>query len=96
MNGPKLGRPPKDPMLYMQQKRMERQESGERNAVEGKFGEVKRFYGLGRVMTRLQGTSEVAIHMTFLVMNLQKRLRDLLLSIFRWLLTGRMPTCVAY
>jgi len=47
-------------------------------------------------MTRLQGTSEVAIHMTFLVMNLEKRLRDLLLSIFRWLLTGKMPTCVAY
>src|SRR5665648_405257 len=95
MNGPKLGRPPKDPVLYTQQKRMERQESGERNAVEGKFGEGKRFYGLGRVMTRLQGTSEVAIHMTFLVMNLQKRLRDLLLSIFRWLLTGKMPTCTA-
>ena len=96
MDGPKLGRPPKDPMLYMQQKRMERQESGEKNAVEGKFGEGKRFYRLGRVMTRLQGTSEVAIHMTFLVMNLQKRLRDLLLFIFRWLITGKMPTCVAY
>ena len=96
MNGPKLGRPPKDPVLYTQQKRMERQESGERNAVEGKFGEGKRFYRLSRVMTRLQGTSEVAIHMTFLVMNLEKRLRDLLLSIFRWLITGKMPTCVAY
>jgi len=69
--------------------------SGERNAVEGKFGEGKRFYGQGRVMTRLQGTSEVAIHMTFLVMNLQKRLRDLLSSIFRWLLTGKMPTRMA-
>jgi len=53
MNGPKLGRPLKDPVVDTQQKRLERQESGERNAVEGKFGEGERFCGLGRVMTRL-------------------------------------------
>jgi len=43
MNGPKLGRPPKDKRLYAEQKWLERQESGERNAVESKFGEGKRF-----------------------------------------------------
>ena len=84
-NGPKLGRPPKDKTIYAEQKRLERLESGERNAVEGKFGEGKRCYGLNRVMTRLKGTSEVAIHVTFLVMNLEKRLRDLIFSIYRWL-----------
>lgn len=86
MNGPKLGRPPKDKKLYDEQKRQERAEAGERNAVEGKFGEAKRHYTLSRVMTRLKNTSEVSIYMTFLVMNLEKRLRDLLLLINRWLL----------
>ena len=77
MNGPKLGRPPKDKKLYEQQKYLERTEAGERNAIEGKFGEAKRRYGLGRVMSRLSDTSDTVIHTTILVMNLKKRLRDL-------------------
>jgi hypothetical protein len=85
LNGPKLGRPPKDKALYTEQKRQERDEAGERNAVEGKFGESKRRYSLGRVMTRLQNTSEVAIHVTFLVMNLEKWMRDILFAFFRTL-----------
>jgi transposase, IS5 family len=84
-NGPKLGRPPKDKAIYTEQKRLEKQEAGERNAVEGKFGEAKRCYGLGRVMARLKNTSEIAIHMTFIVMNLEKRLRDIIFAIYRWL-----------
>ena len=85
MNGPNLGRPPKDKKLYDEQKRQERAKAGERNAVEGKFGEAKRCYTLNRVMTRLKNTSEVSIHLTFLVMNLEKRLRDNILLIYRWL-----------
>jgi len=85
MNGPNLGRPPKDKKLYDEQKRQERSEAGERNAVEGKFGEAKRCYTLSRVMTRLKNTSEVSIHMTFLVMNLEKRLRDIILLFYHWL-----------
>jgi len=85
MNGPNLGRPPKDKKLYDEQKRQERSEAGERNAVEGKFGEAKRCYTLSRVMTRLKNTSEVSIHMTFLVMNLEKRLRDIILLFYSWL-----------
>ena len=77
MNGPKLGRPPKDRKLYEQQKYLERNEAGERNAIEGKFGEAKRRYGLDRVMAHLSDTSDTVIHMTILVMNLKKRLRDL-------------------
>lgn len=84
MNGPNLGRPPKDKRLYDEQKRQERSEAGERNAVEGKFGEAKRCYTLSRVMMRLKNTSEVSIHMTFLVMNLEKRLRDFILLFYRW------------
>ena len=47
MNGRPLGRPPKDPALLSEQKRLECEEAGERNAIEGKFGEGKRRYGLG-------------------------------------------------
>lgn len=86
LHGPKLGRPPKDKALYNEQKWMEKQEAGERNAVEGKFGEAKQRYGLGRVMTRLSVSSESVIHLIFLVTNLKKRLRDLLFKLLKALL----------
>jgi IS5 family transposase len=82
LNGPPLGRPPKDRTVYDEQLRLEREESRERNAIEGKFGEGKRRYSLGLVKTRLQETSETQIHLAFLVMNLQKILRDLFIFIF--------------
>jgi hypothetical protein len=85
MNGPKLGRPPKDKTVYDQQKLLERDEAGERNAIEGKFGEAKRRYGLDRVMARLSDTSNTTIHLTILMMNLKKRLRDLFDVIYHWL-----------
>ena len=85
MNGPKLGRPPKDKTVYDQQKLLERDEAGERNAIEGKFGEAKRRYGLDRVLARLSDTSNTAIHLTILMMNLKKRLRDLFDIIYHWL-----------
>jgi hypothetical protein len=75
MNGPKLGRPPKDPILYREQLRVEREESGERSEIECTFGVGKRRYTLGCIMTRLQHTSEVSIHMSFLTMNLFRKLR---------------------
>jgi IS5 family transposase len=81
MNGPKLGRPPKDKKAYRLQCLLEKSEAGERNAVEGKFGEGKRAYGLNRIFTRRQDTSETSIHLVFLVMNMEKRLRSLLLPI---------------
>ena len=83
LNRPKLGRPPKERRLYDAQKRLERQEAGERNAIEGKFGEAKRRYGLNRVMTRLSGTSASVIHLITIVMNLKKSLRDRLLTFFQ-------------
>lgn len=48
-SGPPLGRPPKDEELLKEQLRQERQDTGIRNAVEGKFGEGKRFYSLDRI-----------------------------------------------
>ncbi len=58
---------------------------GERNAVEDKFGEAKRNYGLGLIRARLRQTSETVIAMQLLVMNLEKRLRLLF-----WLLFGEL------
>lgn len=83
MNGPKLGRPPKNKKLYRDQCLQEKSEAGERNAVESKFGEGKRAYGLDRLYAKRQDTSETSIYMVFLVMNLEKRLRVLFCSFFR-------------
>jgi len=72
--------------------RLERAESGERDAIEGKFAEGRHRFSPGLVMTRLQKTSETRIHLVFLVMKLRKILRDLLFffsrSGFRWISDG--------
>ena len=45
---------------------------GERNPIEGKFGQAKTAYGLDRIKARLQGTSESWIATIILVLNLVK------------------------
>lgn len=45
---------------------------GERNPIEGKFGQAKTAYGLDRIKARLQDTSESWIASIFLVLNLVK------------------------
>ncbi len=73
LSGPPLGRPSK--FMEAQQQRMEKEDAAGRNAIEGKFGEGKRLYGLGLIRTRLQATSETVIALQLLVMNLEQRLR---------------------
>lgn len=75
LSGPRLGRPPADKEINKEQKRLERQDSRERNAVESKFGIGKRRYSLARIMARLKETSESVILLQFLVMNLEHRIR---------------------
>lgn len=82
LSGPKLGRPTKDPQVQAEQKKVEKQDHGERNAIEGKFGEGKRVYGLGLIRTRLQTTSETTIALQMVIMNIEKILRDTFLSFF--------------
>ena len=82
MSGPKLGRPPKEGRKAAQ--RQERQDAAQRNEIEGKFGEGKRKFGLGRIQARLANTSQTVIALQFLVMNLERRLRILLCQIFNW------------
>lgn len=61
LSGPKLGRPSKDQKENLRQKRITQQDASERNAVEGKFGEGKRSYGLGRISACLRETSETVL-----------------------------------
>jgi hypothetical protein len=68
MSGPPLGRPPKN--VDKKVKKQEREDEKVRNAIEGKFGQGKRRFSLNKVMAKLAETSETAIAITFLVMNL--------------------------
>lgn len=64
-------------------------------AIEGKFGEGKRKYGLGRIRARLEETSGAVIALQFLVMNLERRLRLLFFFIFRMLLRSNSQAILA-
>jgi len=74
LRGVPLGRPPKDAEKNRARRRQIREDEGIRNAVEGKFGQAKRRYGLARVMARLAESSLSVISITFLVINLDRLL----------------------
>lgn len=82
LSGPKLGRPPKEGRCADQ--KQERQDAAERNEIEGKFGEGKRKFGLGRIQARLENTSQTVIALQFMIMNLERRLRVLFFLLIRW------------
>lgn len=84
LSGPRLGRPSKQ--SDKKQRRLELHDEKIRNAIEGKFGEGKRCYGLARIMAKLKNTSETVITLQFLVMNLEHKLRVLLSQFFKGLL----------
>jgi hypothetical protein len=83
LSGPSLGRPKKKEECDRKQAR---RDASARNAIEGKFGEGKRSYGLGRIRARLRESSETVIALQLLVMNLERKLRILFLPFFRLLL----------
>jgi transposase, IS5 family len=83
LSGPMLGRPPKDRKQNREIIQQTRQDERDRIPVEGKFGNGKRRYGLGRIMAKRADTSESAIGTIILVLNLEKVLRDLFWDIFR-------------
>jgi len=76
ISGPPLGRPPKN--VSPEKKKQAREDELIRNSIDGKFGQGKRRFSLGRVMAKLPHTSLTAIALTFLVMNLS----TLLLRLF--------------
>ena len=59
-----LGRPPAVSTEHVR--------PGERNPIEGKFGQAKTAYGMDRIKARLQQTSESWIATIILVLNLVK------------------------
>lgn len=86
LSGVPLGRPPKDAEKNRARRRQIREDEGVRNAVEGKFGQAKRRYGLARVMARLAESSQTVVSIVFLVMNLDRLLAAPFLRLFEWLL----------
>lgn len=74
ITGVPLGRPPK--FIDKEKKKQAQLDERFRSRIEGKFGEAKRRFSLGRVMTKLSDTSQTAIAITFLVMNLSTLLRQ--------------------
>jgi len=84
-SGKKLGRPPKEmDAVAREMERLRMLEQGGRNEVEGKIGTAKTRYGLGKVMTKTEITSDNWVAMAIFSMNMATALRRLLLSLFYW------------
>lgn len=96
LNGPKLGKPTSDPVLRREQRKQEWLESGERGEIERDFGVGKRRYSLGCIVTKLQHTSEVAVRVVVLTMNLKKKLRLLLRLLREGLCRVRLRRLLCY
>jgi hypothetical protein len=81
LSGPPLGRPAAIAKADLE--RQAQQDARIRNAIEGKFGQGKRRFSLNRVMAKLPHTAATTMAITVLVMNLEQRLRPLVLFFVR-------------
>ena len=86
LSGPGLGRPPtvtpEDANRLQSAARRARRDEIDRIPIEGKLGQGKRKYGIGRLMTNPAETSETAISLCFLVMNLGRWFAAVFLRLF--------------
>ena len=80
LSGPKRGR--KKAAVKEAERKQLYQDSCERNAVEGHFGNGKRKYGLAFIMTKLWDTTLTAISFGFFVTNMERLLRSFSLFVF--------------
>ena len=80
LSGPALGRPPKQ--IDSQRKIQARQDELDRIPIEGKFGQAKRRFSLSKIMCKLAQTSEAAIAVTFIVLNIERWLKAILFCLF--------------
>lgn len=80
LSGVPLGRPPKN--ISQETKKQAIEDERVRNRIEGKFGEAKRRYSLNLVTSKLPNTSETSIAISFFVMNLMARVRQISLPFF--------------
>ena len=76
ISGPPLGRPKLNPTP--EEKRQAREDERDRIEIEAVLGRGKRGFSLARVMAKRADTSETAIAIAFLVMNLETLLQILL------------------
>ncbi len=83
LSGPKLAR--KEMSQEKEEKRIAQIDSKKRNAVEGKFGEGKQFYGMSCIMGKTESISKIMIALDIVVLHLVKRLRDFLLQFLNWI-----------
>ena len=79
ISGPRLGRPRKE---HSGDVRQELKEIGERNAVEGKFGNGKRKLGLSLIMAKLKETAGSMIGMDIFILNMERLLRQKVLFLY--------------
>ena len=91
LSGPKLDRPSKDEKKTKAYKKLEYTDSCERNAVEGKFGEAKRKYGMDRLTTKLKETSEAMVGLPLFTLNLKLYYRRSLRFLFIFFSLAFLP-----
>ena len=82
LSGPVLGRP-KSGEAGRKEARQTYKDSCERNAVEGRNGNLKRRYGLNLIMSKLDETAKTEAALNILAMNAAQWLRRWLLLIFK-------------
>jgi len=79
LSGPPLGRPRKDAII---DKKAEYRDNADRVEVERAFSLAKGSYGLGLIRTKLEETTRGSIVLSILVMNINRKLKMFLCSIF--------------
>jgi hypothetical protein len=92
LSGPPLGRPLADVEKQKTMAKQAREDELARIPIEGKFGQGKRRFSLSRIMCKLDITSEAAILVAFVVMNLEKWLKGHSFTLFS-ALTGAVWAC---
>jgi len=80
LSGPALGRPPNE--IDPQREILARQDELDRIPIEGKFGQAKRRFSLSKIMCKLAQTSETAIAITFIVLNIERWLKAIIFCLF--------------
>ena len=90
LSGPKLGRPSIDAKV---DKKQEYQDNTDRIAVEREFSLDKRCYGMGCIVTKLEGTQLTSIALSVFVSNLFKIRRRILYAFLRVLQILDIKVC---
>jgi len=94
ISGPALGRPKAEAM--QEQKEQMYRDACDRNAIEGRNGNLKRKYRLDLIMSKLDETAKTEAALDILVMNSWVKIRRILLRFFSRLLRQRCFVLVIY